>query len=407
MSVRALGRDPNASPPQPSDWGRPGHLAPEEVKAFGEFQMEVIKRGGEFRETVYCFGEEEGESNTLCRWLRARKFHLADTIKMVEEATVARKEPREHNFFPDGRAALGCSPSLYLAQYPQLYSGFAKNGCPVFISKPGVIDIDAIECITSVEGILNYHWHIMCHDYADRLRKAKAANSDFSKFECLCVLDLEHLTSSQLNSRTLHIIKVQAFVDSLCFPETMHKMLLVNAPSFFSLSWSLIKGWLDARTASKIEVISSRKSWEARLLELVDSDQLPSDYGGKGPSTTEVFKREAAKGDDMKRRVSHLLHVRNSGSHLITLEKGEIAEVMIHTRSLSGAKFEILDSTKATLAAANVAHKGTGADTEMPSNITLAKSLKGPGTLKIKAVSNSGMFSSDKFLIECIIRDDK
>lgn len=70
--------------------------------------MEVIKRGGEFRETVYCFGEEEGESNTLCRWLRARKFHLADTIKMVEEATEARKEPREHNFFP-GKVMIQCA----------------------------------------------------------------------------------------------------------------------------------------------------------------------------------------------------------------------------------------------------------------------------------------------------------
>jgi len=52
-----------------------------------------MKRGGDFRETVYCFGEEEGETYTLCRWLRARKFDLAETIKMVEEATVVRSEP--------------------------------------------------------------------------------------------------------------------------------------------------------------------------------------------------------------------------------------------------------------------------------------------------------------------------
>ncbi len=45
----------------------------------------------------------------------------------------------------------------------------------------GLIDINAIECITSVEGIVNFHWHIMCHDFADRLRKAKAANPNFSR----------------------------------------------------------------------------------------------------------------------------------------------------------------------------------------------------------------------------------
>lgn len=188
----------------------------------------------------------------------------------------------------------------------------------------------------------------------------------------------------------------------------MNKMLLINAPSFFSLSWTLIKGWLDARTANKIEVIASRKAWEARLLELVDVDQLPSDYGGTGPSTADVFKREAARGDDIKRRLVHLLHVRSSGHHQVTLETGEIAEISVHTRSLTGAKFEVTDATtKALVADANVAHKGTNADTEMPSNIAVVKDLKGPGTFKIKAVSNSSMFSSDNFLVECIIKDDK
>jgi len=134
---------------------------------------------------------------------------------MVEEATEERKEPRKDSFYPgkddaysalpigfsscsnalhpclsplfhshitiDGREALGCSPSLFLAHYPQLYPGFAKNGCPLFISKPGLIDIDAIECITSVDGILKFHWHVMCHDFAGRLKKAKEADKNFTR----------------------------------------------------------------------------------------------------------------------------------------------------------------------------------------------------------------------------------
>jgi len=100
---------------------------------------------------------------------------------MVEEATEQRKEAKRVDFYPDGRAALGCAPSLFLANYPQLYPGFAKNGCPFFISKPGVIDIDAIECITTVEGIIRFHWHIMFHDFAKRLRKAKESDPNFTR----------------------------------------------------------------------------------------------------------------------------------------------------------------------------------------------------------------------------------
>lgn len=103
------------------------------------------------------------------------------------------------------------------------------------------------------------------------------------------MLDLENLTSSQLTRRALTIIKEQAAIDSLCFPETMSKMFIVNAPTFFSASWRIIKAWLDARTAAKIEVISNRAKMEARLLEFIDADQLASDYGGKGPDTTKTM----------------------------------------------------------------------------------------------------------------------
>jgi CRAL/TRIO domain len=104
-------------------------------------------------------------------------------------------------------------------------------------------------------------------------------------------LDLNKLTASQLSRRALAIIKEQSAIDSVCFPETMSKMLIINAPTFFTASWRLIKGWLDPRTSAKIEVISSRSAAEKRLRELVDVDQLPSDYGGKGPDTNATLEQ--------------------------------------------------------------------------------------------------------------------
>jgi hypothetical protein len=111
-------------------------------------------------------------------------------------------------------------------------------------------------------------------------------------------LDLNHLSISQLTRKTLAIIKEQAAIDSICFPETMSKMLIVNAPAFFPPTWRLIKSWLDPRTASKIEVISGKAACEKRLLELVDEDQLPSDYGGKGPDTNKTLMEDFGGGAD-------------------------------------------------------------------------------------------------------------
>jgi CRAL/TRIO domain len=258
---------------------------------------------------VYCFGKEEGEAFALCRWLRARKFDYAEVIKMVEQATKARAEAKSFDFYTDPKAALGCDMSVYFAQYPQLYSGFAKNGCPVFISKPGVLNVDAVECITTLLGIVKFHWYIMMHDFGGRLRAQKAKDPHFKRFECFCVLDLEHLTMGQLNSRTMEIIKEQSAIDSLCFPETMNKMMIVNGPRFFGATWSIIKGFLDPRTSSKIEVISSKKTWQKRLLEFIDAEQLPVDYGGTGPDTQVTMDKENFSGK-MKRIHTELMFLR-------------------------------------------------------------------------------------------------
>jgi hypothetical protein len=165
-------------PKDPLTWGLPGHLTKEEKDVFFKFRDEVEKRGGEFRHTVYCFGEEEGEANAISRWLRARKFVYEDIVKMVEEATQVRKVAKTKDFYPNPVDALGCDSSLFFDQYPQLYSGHAKNGSPLFISKPGILNVDGMECITTLDGIIKFHWHIMMHDFANRLREQKAADPE-------------------------------------------------------------------------------------------------------------------------------------------------------------------------------------------------------------------------------------
>lgn len=85
-------------------------------------------------------------------------------------------------------------------------------------------------------------------------------------------------------------------------------MIIVNAPRFFSLSWSVIKGWLDQRTANKVEVISNRKAGEKRLLELIDDGYLPCDYGGKGPDTHDLIDSTCTGG--MKRLFNEVLYLR-------------------------------------------------------------------------------------------------
>jgi hypothetical protein len=122
-------------------------------------------------------------------------------------------------------------------------------------------------------------------------------------------LDLNNLTTSQLSRRALAIIKEQAAIDSICFPETMNRMLIVNAPMFFPPTWRLIKGWLDPRTSGKIEVISGKAAMEKRLLELVGETELPKDYGGKGPDTHDTIQAGYGETARIATKIMYLRYV--------------------------------------------------------------------------------------------------
>ena len=67
----------------------------------------------------------------------------------------------------------------------------------------------------------------------------------------------------------------------------------------------MLKKLVDAKTAALIEIYSSPDKGRARLLELIDESELPSDYGGTAPETSQIILKEGRdQGDDGKDRVA-------------------------------------------------------------------------------------------------------
>lgn len=397
------------------DWGFPGYLTDQEKSILQSFRQEVANRGKEFKETIFSFGSAEEEDYALCRWLRARKYDLPAVLQMVQSAAEVRAGPSQHNFYPDPRLALGVEPSVYISQYPQLYSGHSKEGFPVFFSKPGVLNVQGISCISTIEGIIRYHWYAMIHEFGDRLRSQKKINPKFNRFEVICVVDLEHLTVSNVGTRPMNIIKVQAQVDSLCFPETLHKFIIINAPSAFSLIWSVIKGWIDARTASKVEIYSYRNQWEPRLLELVDTEELPKDYGGNATPTTERLLMENKESDVIRQYVRTFNVCKTATTDVLEVKEGEEMEIFVMTRSLREGEFSFCYDNVGGIPNANlpqasnyspviVKHLGKGIDEEEPTRVTFPATIQGPFNFQLKIQCNTGSWSSESFLVAAKVR---
>lgn len=63
------------------------------------------------------------------------------------------------------------------------------------------------------------------------------------------------------------------------YPETLDRIFIIGAPSFFPTVWSWIKRWFDPGTTSKIFILSSAEV-KPTLTSFMDPSSIPRQYGG-------------------------------------------------------------------------------------------------------------------------------
>lgn len=103
-------------------------------------------------------------------------------------------------------------------------------------------------------------------------------------------------------------------------------------------------------------------------------------------------------------RKSCFLHFYSGhGSCTYDIAAGEELEVTIYTRSTAGAKFTLTDTNHSKapwVENVEVKHSGTDDINETPSHETITKEkIVGPASVKVKADSNGGRWSTHNFLV--------
>ncbi|AFZ79858.1 hypothetical protein BEWA_027070 [Theileria equi strain WA] len=104
--------------------------------------------------------------------------------------------------------------------------------------------------------------------------------------QLLTILDLRGFQMSQINTKLKAFLSAMTLVTQNYYPELLGKLLFVNTPGMFSALWAIFSGLLDKKTLGKITVISSKTESRAKILELVEPDQLPEFLGGTQPDDT-------------------------------------------------------------------------------------------------------------------------
>jgi len=372
--------------------GYPGTLTMNELEECQKFVRGLNDLPPSVAEQIYSLRDIEDQPYTICRWLRATKFDAEAILARCAENQPLFDEAKEHDFYgPDLEDHLGCPFSVFLSQYPFLSVGRGKNGSPVNYFRVGKIHPEGIMCLVTIEQLKSYFWYSFMHAFKDKVRASQAEYPEFCRCEGINVLDLSGLSSSCLTIEIMEVIKLCSKISDF-FPETLHCMLVVNAPSFFTLSWKLIKNFIDPRTASRIQLFSSKEKGQLALEKLIDKEkQIPRDYGGGNISLKEAFLNECSDSKIVRQEIE-LLHCNRRGRKAIpntwTLKSDESIEITVYTRSVAKASVvvNLNGSTIKTIhAQCNFSEEGHATTTKpLPSKTKVITSLSGPGEVLIE-----------------------
>jgi hypothetical protein len=183
----------------------------------------------------------------------------------------------------------------------------------------------------------------------------------------------------------------------------MYCMITLNAPSYFSVLWGILKSAIDPRTAKRIQVLSNKKNGYRRLRQMVDEKEIPSDYGGSKPSIDECIMADyfgsktqtqtTTTANSKQRMETEMISLKREGTkhHTFNVAAGEVLlYIRVYTRSSSSAQFTLYnrEQDKKFLFQSNVVgRKEEESSTTVfsPSCTEIGTDILGPGKFVVEA----------------------
>lgn len=268
--------------------GHLGHLTKEEESSFEEFKKLSIK------DSLYIPATAETKAShddgTLIRYLRARKFVPQDAFAQFKDTEIWRKENDLDALYEkidirDYQEARSV--------YPQWTGRRDKRGIPVYLYEVSKLDSKKMVAYSSSTSKAKAKG-----PSPTRMLRLFALYENLTRFVMpLCsavpgrpnpetpvdqsnnIVDISKVGLKQFWNLRSHMQDASTLATAH-YPETLDRIFIIGAPSFFPTVWGWIKKWFDPITTSKIFILSSHEVLPT-LTSFIDIEDIPKKYGGK------------------------------------------------------------------------------------------------------------------------------
>ncbi|KDP26382.1 hypothetical protein JCGZ_17540 [Jatropha curcas] len=258
-----------------------------------------------FRQTLIAkdlLPSRHDDYHTLLRFLKARKFDLDRTLLMWSEMLNWRKENGVDSIIQDFVYDEYEEVQRY---YPHAYHGVDKEGRPVYIERLGKIEPSKLMSATTVDRFLKYHVQGFEKTFSEKF-PACSISAKRHVDSTVTILDVHGLNWVSFGKVAHDLVMRLQKIDGDNYPETLHQMFIVNAGSGFKFLWNTAKSFLDPRTTAKINVLGNK--FQNKLLEIIDSSQLPDFLGGSCSCPNEGGCLRSDKGPWNDPEIMKLVH---------------------------------------------------------------------------------------------------
>uniref|UniRef100_A0A5B7A6X1 Putative Sec14p-like phosphatidylinositol transfer family protein isoform 1 n=1 Tax=Davidia involucrata TaxID=16924 RepID=A0A5B7A6X1_DAVIN len=222
--------------------------------------------------SLYC------SDSSISRHLSASNWNVKKATKMLKEHLKWRLEYKPEEIRWDEVASEAETGKIYRSNYVD------KHGRTVLVMRP--------RCQNSKSTRAQMRYLVYCMENV-------ILNLPQDQEQMIWLIDFHGFNLSNISVKvtreTAHILQVH-------YPERLGVAILYNPPKFFEPFYTVVKPFLEPKTANKVKFVYSDDPNTKNIMEdLFDMDQLESAFGGKDNTGFDINKYAERMREDDKR----------------------------------------------------------------------------------------------------------